>query len=135
MKTLNPENKATVLGGNIIPKSTTLAPFQKPYFRDKKYETPYDAESELTRVNQALEPFNGSEIKFNRRHDALIKSILRQENKFKVTDKLNETISEQAQSLRKVRQKYRKGEGAELFEIFFHSETIFCLYMFYYKSY
>ena len=111
MKITQPLKQATVLGGQIIPKSTTLAPFQKPYFRDRKYETPYDAESELTQVTQLIEPFNGSEVKFNKRHDALIKSILRQENKFKVTDKLQETISEQAQSLRKVRQKYRKGLG------------------------
>ena len=111
LKITQPFKQATVLGGQIIPKSTTLAPFQKPYFRDRKYETPYDAESELTQVTQLIEPFNGSEVKFNRRHDALIKSILRQENKFKVTDKLQETISEQAQSLRKVRQKYRKGIG------------------------
>lgn len=119
------EREAAALGGSIVPRQATLQPFHKPYFRSAQFETPYDGITPLNVVGETVAPFGPDPIKLTTRHDALISSVLRQENKFKVTDKLNETITDQAESLRKMRQKYTRGEmGLDDFVDYAETESV-----------
>ena len=119
------EREAASLGGSVVPKQTTLTPFHKPYFRSGQFDTPYDGSTPLNNVAQTLAPFGPDPTRLTTRQDALIKSFVRQENKFKVADKVNESLSGHAESLRKVRQKYSRGEmGLDDFVDYAETESV-----------
>ena len=97
-------------GHKLEKRNTNLNAFQKPYFRTTRFLTPYDDHSILTEVEANLEPFDYSGVKLNHKHDALIKTIIRQENTSKVVDAITDKIDDEVGSLRKQKTKYFRGE-------------------------
>ena len=81
----------------------SLTSFQKPYFRDFNFRTPY------TYHSVSDEKFDGKDYRLNYRHDAFIKSHLRQQAKFNLNLTLSEQVEETTGPLRQKKKRFDRG--------------------------